>query len=980
MISTLAGIPHRVNPVVVPMAQHHSQQREPSFQTARWQVEAEAVSLSTAPPPGWQTQFSATSRALLRQILGLNPFKTSYFSLFKPLTSLDAKLLLFGGAFLAAAAGIPLPIIGVLFSKIINEFPPSEEELKLRIGQLLGIAIAYFSLTWGWALCWGIVGERVSKGLREAVVDRAMGMNLEFFDCEGVDFPVLLTDKIQTIQLGTSEKVGLFIQSMSYFVAAFTVGFILNARLTGILFAAVIPAMAIIVCLGTKTVSRLSKAVTESSDRASDLAQSAIKAVQVVQAFGIASKISDDYSHLLTSRIRSGIRKSVAGATMLASVYFVAYAANALAFWEGYKEHANSDDQSKGGAGTVYAVVFLILDASFVLGQFGPFLQSFALASAAGEKIFELLDHKEPEISVLSAKGESPTRETFQADIHLRNVSFSYPARPTLRVLEDLSVSFKPGSVNGIVGPSGSGKSTIASLLLRLYDPCSGTVSVGQTNFRTCNVSTLRSQMALVDQEPVLFSGTVLDNIRHGLPRDQNWSEEQVYQACAKASREASCDFIDSLPHGFHTEIGPSGGTQLSGGQKQRLCLARALVRNPRVLILDEHTSAMDANTEASVMASLKQSSIESSRTTIVIAHRLVTIRDADKIFVMDRGRLIDEGDHETLLNNSRIYKDLVTAQQLESPTNGSPGSSLEKSARKLSEAEWCGTTPDEAISRNAVSDDAKMPAIGIFTLISKVLALTKPEAFFVVIGTCASVFAGLVVLGEAVVFGNIVHVLNARSTSEYLQDRAELFCLLFFVLSLIAFLAYFSSGSAFGVVSERLLVRIQTSTLQTILRQDLAWFAKAGQSPFELAATMASDASHMGALSGIILGTLLSVLTSVIGGILLAHIIAWKIAVVLLAAVPIMLIAGFLRLRVLARAERRHRTAYSRSTALVSEACAAIRTVAALGREREIISSYKDAIRMPYDQSLGFTTIGSLLFAASFAVTYFVYALAYWW
>ncbi|OCL06124.1 leptomycin B resistance protein pmd1 [Glonium stellatum] len=957
------------------------QARRPERENSRWERQVDLASLSTAQPRPWRIELSNIRRTFIRQILGLNPFRTSYFALYRPLKDTQSKVILLGGFLLAIAAGIPLPIIGVVFGKIINNFPPSEEELRTRLGQLMGVAVAYFAITWGWAVCWGVVGERVSRGLREALVERALGMELAFFDVESPDMASILTDKTQTVQLGTSEKVGLFIQSISYFVAAFTVGFILDAKLTGILLVAVIPAMAIIVYFGTKSISALSNRATEYTQKASSIAESAIRAVQIVQAFGISDELAKDHLRLLQSALQLGIRKSIAGAVMLGSVYFVAYAANALAFWEGKRQQEDRSNQS-GGAGTIYAVVFLILDASFVVGQFGPFIQTFALAAAAGQSIFALLDHPEPHINVYSDDGAEANQSAFSQGLRFHDVSFVYPARPTVRVLDSLSLDFRSGTVTGIVGSSGSGKSTIAALLLRLYDPTSGRITLGSEDIRQLNIASLRSNISLVDQHSVIFSGTILENIKHGLPRGHNLSEQEILKSCSAAASDAHCDFISLLPKGLNTMVGGSGSTQLSGGQKQRICLARALVGNPSLLILDEYTSAMDANSEAIVLEALKRSSSLSGRTTIVIAHRLATVKDADEILVMGDGTLLERGKHDALIKSDGAYKALIEAQKFEKAIPSSANSPLLSSTKSSitgvpsrSEKPCSPKSPQSSqLPQHAIPNKRH------FELVRRCLSLSKSESPFIVLGLFASMISGGIIMGEALIFGNLVQILNKRVNTVDFDKQADFFCLMFFILSLVAFLAYSVSGSAFGVVSERLILRIRDKSLRTILMQDMSWFFQPAHSSHALMSKLNMDAGHLAGLSGVILGTIFSVVTSVVGGIILAHIVAWKIAVVLLAAVPIMLLAGFLRLRVLAKAEQRHQTAYNNAAALASEACAAIRTVAALGREKDVLRLYKEAIRIPYEKSLKFTIWGNVLLAFSLSITYFVYALAYWW
>ncbi|KAF2843130.1 P-loop containing nucleoside triphosphate hydrolase protein [Patellaria atrata CBS 101060] len=939
-----------------------------------WQRNIDIASLSTTQPRTWRNEVAAVPKSFIRQILGLNPFKTSYFTLYRPVKSVKLRLILFCGILFSVAAGIPLPLIGVIFGKIIDNFPPEEHELQTRIAQLLGVACAYFVVTWGWAVCWGTIGEMVSRNLREALVEKVLGMEQAFFDVEAPDITTVLTEKTQTIQLGTSEKVGLFLQSISYFVAAFTVGFILNAKLTGILLAAVIPAMIVVVCLGTHQVSSFSKKASHSSEKASGIAESSIRAVQVVQAFGASDTLATDHLESLESSTSIGIRKSIAGGLMLGCIFFVAYAANALAFWEGHQQQRENDDH-KIGAGTIYAVVFLILDASFVVGQFGPFIQTFALAAAAGEKIFALLDHADAHINVYSNEGEKPDREHFRENIIFKDVTFVYPARPTVRVLDGANFTFKSGQTIGIVGPSGSGKSTLAALLLRLYDPSSGRIMIGSHDIRSYHIAALRSHIAVVDQNPVLFSGTILDNIKYGLSDAGRFTEEEIRKLCEKAAADAHCDFIADLPNGMSTLVGPSGATQLSGGQKQRIALARALVRDPWLLILDEYTSAMDATTECLVLETLRRDSATSRRTTIIIAHRLATIKDADTILLMVDGHLMEQGTHDSLMNLGGKYKDLVEAQRF---GGSSPSASPAQDQTTPAEHESSQDNPDPTVKLGKpTASQTQLPPLGVFTLIRRCIVLSKPESPFMIVGMIASMTSGSIIVGEAIVFGNLVDILNKPGN---IQDEAEFFCLMFFILSLVALFSYSASGISFGVVSEKLIQRVRDKSLRTILRQDLEWFSDASHSAHRLMSTMTMDAGHLSGLSGVILGTLLSVMTSVFGGIILAHFVAWKIAIVLLAAVPVMLFSGFMRLRVLSKAEERHQVAYSHAAALASEACAAIKTVAALGRERDILRLYKRAIKEPYQKSLKYTAVSNILLAFSLAITYFVYALAYWW
>lgn len=733
--------------------------------------------------------------------------------------------------------------------------------------------------------------------------------------------------------------------------------------------------MACVVIFGTKYVAKFTKQASAYTEKAASLAESAIRAVQIVQAFGLQEKLSDEHVHHLRAALRAGIKKSIAGATMLGSVYFVAYAANALAFWYGDRLRNGSAE-----AGTIYAVVFLILDASFVVGRFGPFIQTFAMAAAAGQAVHQILDHPLSDIDVYNNEGQQVSKDRFARDIKFSAVSFVYPARPTVRILNSVDLTIAPGKVTGLVGPSGSGKSTVTSLLLRLYDPTFGTVTIGDDDLRSFNIRSLRSHIALVTQNPVLFTGTIFENIKHGLPQNEDIPEDEALGRCMAAAKEAHCEFLDRLPDGIHTKIGSGPHSQLSGGQKQRITLARALVGRPSVLLLDEFTSAMDATSEAIVLENLRRSSATAGRTTIIIAHRLATVRDADRIVVLKDGVVAEDGQHETLTKANGIYSELIQAQQFEKKGQASAAPSVYSSPRSpQKEHKHTGVAADDSRSETSTVVQGKQKKTA-FQLIGRCLALSRYELPAVIVGLAASVLSGGVTIGEAFIFGNLVELLNDTSKTSELASRISFFCLLFFLLSLVALISHGAGGAAFGLVSENLVLRVRDISFRTILKQDISWFSKPGHSHHALMSKLNMDSGSISGLSGVILGTVFSITTSVVGGTILAHFVAWKIAIVLLAAVPIMIFAGFVRLRILALAEEKHQNAYNDAATLASEATAAMQIVAAFGLEEHFLSLYRQAISGPYEEHLRFALYGNVLLAFSLSVTYYVYSLAYWW
>ena len=932
------------------------------------------TTLDPAHPREIPTATTTLSKQVYRQLLGLNTFKSSFISLYRNLETTFEETVPVAGTILAIAAGVPLPIIGVIFGKIISAFPPSEDEMQVRIAQLLGVAVAYFAVTTLYMAAFGMTGEKIGINLRSKLLRCLLHLPQEYYDTHEIDVTGLLTEKIETIQVGTSEKVGIFIQSISYFVAAFVVGFILNAKLTGILLAAVIPSMIVVVATGSMCVSKLTRNLSSQSVQANGIVESALRAVRIVQAFDIIDRISGQHAVHMRASSRTGLRKALAAAAMLGGVYFIAYAANGLAFYVG-SEMAVSGE-SGGDAGTVFAVCFLILDASFVVGQFAPFLEIFARATAAGEEIQSLLDNGR------DSKHSDQVDGTDRIDLHgekvrFENISFAYPSRPTVKALNGLNLTLKPGTFTAVVGTSGGGKSTLISLLLRIYDTYSGTITIGAHTLRNIEPKLLRSQIAVLEQDSVLFSGTIYDNICHGVA-GQRLSQEEILDRCQQAISEAAIDFLDDLPCGVHTTI--DNTLQLSGGQKQRICLARALVQRPALLVLDEPTSALDAKSELYVSEAVKKV-VESGTTVLMIAHRLSTTLDADQVVVISDGKVIELDSPANLSKPGTVFQGLLDAQ----------GTSLNLEQRNMSSdpmltkeaiivhpsTSSLSTTPEK--STLGSSNDAE-PSLGFWQLLLETVRLIKPDLPIVLLGLLASIVCGAIILGEAITFGNLIHLLNSDSAGPDLTKQVSFFCLMFFVLACIALVSHMCSGSAFGIASARLTVRVQGMLLQAMLSKDIEWFFGIGRSVHELMSRLTSDSGNLASLSGVALGTIFSVITSVTGGIVLALVVAWKVAVVLLSCVPVLVAAGYLRLRILAKSEQRHRTAYSEAAGIAAESCRSIRTITILGLQEDILTRYHKALQAPFKKGQRFTIMANSLLALSFAITYFVYALAYWW
>jgi len=512
---------------------------------------------------------------------------------------------------------------------------------------LLGVAIVFgtFAALRFYLVMW--LGERVVADIRSAVYDHVIRMDPAFYETTktGEVLSRLTTD---TTLIQSIAGVGLSITLRS--ALTLTGGLVMLAitspALTGLIIV-LVPLVLVPILLIGRRVRKLSRAAQDRVADTSGLAGETLNAVQTVQAFTLEGLQSTRFGQAVDSAFGAALRRIRLRALLTAVAIFVIFSAVTLVLWIGAQ--AVLDDRMTGGElGQFLLYALFVAGAAASLSEMWGEVQR---AAGATERLMELL-RAEPLIEVPENPMQFPQDGTGR--IVIEHMTFAYPSRPGSLAVDDLNLDIQTGETVAIVGPSGAGKSTLFQLLLRFYDPARGRILIDGIDIRQANPEALRQRMGLVPQETVVFATTAQENIRYGRP---SASDEEI-EAAARAAGAA--DFIDKLPEGYDTFLGERG-TRLSGGQRQRIAIARAILKNPPILLLDEATSSLDAESERLVQEALEH--LMRDRTTLIIAHRLATVLKADRIAVMDNGRIIDIGTHTELVANNSLYARLAELQ-----------------------------------------------------------------------------------------------------------------------------------------------------------------------------------------------------------------------------------------------------------------------------------------------------------------------------
>ncbi|TDZ19176.1 Leptomycin B resistance protein pmd1 [Colletotrichum orbiculare MAFF 240422] len=880
----------------------------------------------------------------------------------------------------ASGAGIALQnLIFGSFVTTIQNFTTGQSapaDFRREISSLslyfVYLGIARFALAYGYISLTTFSAYRITRNIRHKYLHAALRQEVAFYDFgTGGSIATQAISNGRLIQGGISEKLALTFQGLAVFFAAFIIAFITQWKLT-LIVSCIAPLILLVMGVCSAYEAALETKILDIYAQSNSFSEGILSSARTVHAFEIRSRLVQKLDKFLQDAHNLGKKKSPLFGILFSFEYFVIYAGFALAFWQGI-HMLNRGEITESGE--IFTVLLSVVIGATSLTMLTPYIIEFTRAASAAAQLFKLID-RESEIDPFSKTGDQPAKTV--GVVELENITFSYPTRPGVTVLDNFSLHVPAGKVTALVGSSGSGKSTIIGLIERWYNANAGTIKLDGQPIDRLNLNWLRKNVRLVQQEPVLFQGTVFDNIVNGLVGTQweNASREEQMQLVQEAAKVAFAhDFVSQLPQGYDTMIGERGGL-LSGGQKQRVAIARSIISQPKVLLLDEATSALDPHAEGVVQQALDKAS--EGRTTIVIAHKLATIRKADNIVVMNKGKIVEQGTHEGLLKQDGAYTRLVKAQNLAvadedsvTETEGDEEDSPPKDTMDLT----------KTMSRYRTTDQNRMEAqkdrdnydnhkqMGLISVVLRMVRET-PELSWPYIGTVVAV---------SLIIANLVDVFTL--TGSEMISRGNFYSLMFFVLALGVLFCYFTMGWTTNLIAQGLNHKLRRQCLDDFLRQDLQFYDRPENNTGALASRLASNPQSILELMGFNIGLILISTLNVVACSILAIATTWKLGlVVVFAGLPPLVSSGYIKVRLDAKLDTNTSKRYSTSAAIASESVTAIRTVSSLAIEESVLKRYTTELDHAVKASTAPLFIMTIAFGLTQCIEYFFMALGFWY
>ncbi|CAN7118774.1 unnamed protein product [Brassica rapa subsp. narinosa] len=917
--------------------------------------------------------------------------KVSFFKLFSFADKTDVALMVIG-TISAVANGVTQPLMTLIFGQLINAFGTTDpdhmvkEVWKVAV-QFIYLAVYSCIVAFLQVSCWMVTGERQSATIRGLYLKTILRQDIGFFDTETTTGEVIgrMSGDTILIQDAMGEKVGKFLQLVATFLGGFAIAFIKGPELAAVLLGC-IPLIVIAGGAMSLIMSKMAGRGQVAYAEAGNVVEQTVGAIRTVVAFTGEKQATEKYESKLEIAYKTMVTQGLISGLGLGTMLAVIFCSYSLAVWYGAKLIIG-----KGyNGGQVINVIFAVLTGGMSLGQTSPSLNAFAAGRAAAYKMFETIS-RSPKIDAYDMSGS--VLEDIKGDIELRDVYFRYPARPDVQIFAGFSLFVPNGTTMALVGQSGSGKSTVISLIERFYDPESGEVLIDNVNLKNLQLKWIRSKIGLVSQEPVLFATTIKENIAYG---KEDATEEEIRTAIELAN---AAKFIDKLPQGLDTMVGEHG-TQMSGGQKQRLAIARAILKNPKILLLDEATSALDAESERIVQDALVN--LMSNRTTVVVAHRLTTIKTADAIAVVHHGKIVEKGTHDEMIQDPEgAYSQLVRLQEgsKDKATESEvpeTSSGLERSgSHRLSSAMRRSFSRDSSSSRHSFSLASNIfipAAVNVNETdeneqetrtvrhkkvsLKRLANLNKPELPVLILGSLAAMAHGTLFPIFGLLLSSSINMFYYPA--EKLKKDSRFWALIYIALGVANFVVIPVQNYLFGVAGGKLIKRIRSMSFDKVVHQEISWFDDTANSSGAIGARLSTDATTVRSLVGDALALIVQNIATVTAGLIIAFTANWILALVILAVSPFMVMQGYVQTKFLTGFSADAKMMYEEASQVANDAVSSIRTIASFCAEDKVMDLYQQKCDGPKKQGVRLGLVSGAGFGSSFFVLYCTNALCF--
>jgi len=939
----------------------------------------------------------------------------SFLNLFRFSTQKERFFLVFA-CFFALAGGAAFPLFALVFGGLTNSLAPTGvgqqnskiiDDASTYSADFIYIGIGVFICNF---ISMGVflnVSEKISGRIRKAYYEAVLRQNIGWFDSLN---PNELASKMSietyTIQQGIGDKIPQFLMAFATIIAGFVMGFSQGWELTLVL-CGVLPFLGIGGGLYGWILANIKKKINEAYVTSAGLAEQCLNAIKTVKSLSSEDFELMNFSLELKKSNKVILKYGLLVGFSMGFIYFIIFSNYALAFWFGSvtleKRWYNSVTHSTYDVGNVITVFFSVTIASVYFAQLGPPFKSFTAAKQSAANVFDIID-RVPEI--LNDDKTKKIAQNIHGDICFKNVEFSYPSRKDVQVLKNVTIKIEENKKTAFVGESGSGKSTIVALIERFYDPTSGLITIDEIDLKEYNLSSIRRNIGYVGQEPILFSGTVKENLLFG---KEDATDDEMMEALKKAE---AYSFVQNLPKKLDTMIG-IGGNQLSGGQKQRLAIARAILKNPSILLLDEATSALDRTNEKEIQMTLDK--ISAAKTTIVIAHRLSTIQDADKIYVMNNGNIEDYGTHEELLFRGGRYEALVKIQ-LMGKEEKNEEEVLKEEKEKIMETETELTIPCEKSKGSIISlqiipeENSHLNRVSlkrrshhemivkqefeeiqmvISQLTKKDLDVKKKKVFkrlmhyilkhpFTFIGAVlGSIINGGIPPLMAIVFGEMLQTLALYWLPDF-RGKVDFLAGMFVVIAGGAFFANLFQSYLYAVLGEKISYELKFQVYDKIIRKPLKFFDEDSNNPGILSAKISIDTQQVNSLASSFIGIVIQGFAGFIVGMIVAFCYSWQITLVALGLSPLIVASQSYQAKTMTGFQKEDES-YKTSAAIIMESVTNIRTVASFCKEKKFQNKYNEQVDIPIKAGARKGIRIGLAFGGSFFLLFAYYAIVFY-